>query len=233
MKDCYRILALIPARGGSKGIKNKNIVTFDNQPLICHTISHAISCQYFDDIVVSTDSVDIMNISQKSGAWVPFLRPYQLAKDDSKIIDVVVHAVEYLKSCGKEYDVVVVLQPTSPLRTSAMIIEAINQFFELNCKSLVSVNKASENPIFMRAMDSNKHLMRILPCQSTVRRQCLPEYYYVNGAIYINWVADLNHELSLNDNEYGYVMDRKNSIDINDITDIYKYEITKNFNKKF
>ena len=118
MIDGKRVLGLIPARGGSKGIKNKNIIEVNGVPLIAYTVIEAGKSRYLDDVVVTTDSQRIKSISESYGAQVPFLRPIELAGDSSATLEAVLHAVRSLESMGQSYDIVVLLQATSPLRTS-------------------------------------------------------------------------------------------------------------------
>jgi len=125
-----RILALIPARGGSKGLPGKNTLSFHGKPLIAHSISQAFESKYLDKVMVSTDSEKIASVSQKYGAFVPFLRPKSLANSKSNMTDVVIHALNYLSRKGEDYDMVLLLQPTSPLRISEDIDKAIELFFE-------------------------------------------------------------------------------------------------------
>lgn len=215
-----RVLALIPARGGSKGIPNKNVYKINRKPLIAYTINSALECDYIDSVVVSTDSEVITKAAIRAGAEVPFMRPSELASDTSKTIDVVLHAIEALKNMGREFDYVVLLQATSPLRTASDIAGALDTFVKNGEKGLVSVSEAEESPILMRKFDENGLLVSIIEGNSTIRRQDLPTYYKVNGAIYINRVDDLNKDTSLNDNEIGYIMDKTHSADIDEYKDI-------------
>lgn len=137
-----RILALIPARGGSKRLSKKNIRPLSGEPLIARTIEQAKNSKYIDRIIVSTDDEEIAGISKKYGAEVPFLRPRELAADNSKSVDVILHAVERLKnndSCI--YDLIILLQPTSPLRASEDIDKALELLFTKEAEAVVSVCK--------------------------------------------------------------------------------------------
>ena len=215
-----RILAIIPARGGSKGIKNKNIRLLNNKPLITYSIDAAKSCPYIDYVLVSTDSEKIADISKTAGASVPFIRPEYLASDNAKTIDVLIHAIEVLKSMNMTFDYVVLLQPTQPLRLKKHLDEAIEQIVDFGCNSLVSVCEVSENPILMRTIDESGKLSRILSFNSTIRRQDFPKFYKVNGSIYINKIdKKFNKNTSLNDNEYAYLMPKDYSIDIDEEQD--------------
>ena len=220
MINNMRILAIVPARGGSKGIKDKNIKEIEGRPLIEYTIEAAKRCEYIDEIVVSTDSEKIAKVAKKAGAKVPFLRPDELASDTARTIDVVLFTIEQLKLIGQEYDIVVLLQPTSPLRDEDDICGAIEKYVSCNMKSLVSVSEVSESPILMRQIVDETHMEKLLNINSTIRRQDMAKYYMVNGSIYINKIEELNSDTSFNDNVIPYVMDRSHSVDIDDYVDI-------------
>ena len=217
----HTFLAVIPARGGSKGIPKKNIQLIEGKPLIQYTIEEALKSKYIDRIIVSTDNVEIAEISKKGGAQVPFLRPKHLATDDSKVIDTIIHVIEELNRIGCSYDYVVLLQPTSPLRKHWHIDEAIEKIVNENERGLVSVSEVKDHPILIRRMDEQGKLRNLLHMESTIRRQDLPKYYKVNGAIYINKIDEqLNHTTSLNDNKLPYIMDQIYDLDIDTPLDL-------------
>lgn len=216
-----RFLAIIPARAGSKGIKDKNIVDLCGKPLIAYSIESALKSKYIDRVVVSTDGDKIAEVAKEYGAEVPFLRPDYLASDTAKTIDCVMHCIEELQNMGDNYDYIVLLQPTQPLRESFHIDEAIELMLEKDAEGLVSICKVKEHPILMRTLDDNGNMKRLLECSSTQRRQDFKEFYRVNGVIYINKINEnLNRETSLNDNELPYIMDEKYSVDIDELLDI-------------
>lgn len=216
-----RILAIIPARAGSKGIKNKNIIDLDGRPLISYTIESALKSKYIDDVIVSTDGEEIKKISLEYGAKVPFMRPKHLASDTSKTIDTVIYCIDEMKKRGFEYECVVVLQPTQPLRKAYHIDEAIEMFLDSDKNSLLSVSKVDNHPLLIRRINDEQILSRLVNENSTKRRQDFEDYYKVNGAIYINRINEkLNLDTSLNDNELGYIMDKKFDIDIDEELDI-------------
>lgn len=215
-----RVLAIIPARGGSKGIKNKNIIPLGGKPLISYTIEAAINCDFCDKVIVSTDSEEIAEVAQQFGAEVPFLRPKYLASDESKIIDAVLYSIEKLRNDGFEYDILLLLQPTQPLRSKESIMNALNYFLDKKCESLLSVCLVKEHPILIRSISKEGRAINLLDVNSTVRRQDFSEFYKVNGAIYINDISVLNEETSFNDNEYCFVMSEKESVDIDSIDDL-------------
>lgn len=215
-----KIVAIIPARGGSKGIKNKNIRIINNKPLVAYSIESALKCKYIDYTLVSTDSKEIAEISKSYGAQVPFLRPKEIATDSSKTIDVLVHAMNFLANSGNYFDYVMLLQPTQPIRAEEELEKTIEIVVDRRLPSLVSICEVEETPILMRTIDTNKKLKRVLNINSTVRRQDFPKFYKVNGSIYINKIEDLNLNTSLNDNEYGYIMPKNHSVDIDTEDDL-------------
>lgn len=208
-----KVLALIPARSGSKGVKDKNIRLFRGLPLMSHTITSALKSGICDEVFVCTDSEDYALIAKEYGASVPFLRSEESARDESKSIDCVMESLERYKSLGKEFDVLLLLQPTSPLRNATHIKEAYELFLSCNCQSLTSVCKVNEHPLFMRTLQKSA-LSPLLEVSSSVRRQDLPPYYRLNGAIYLNLISELSLQTSFNDNAIGYVMSREDSLDI-------------------
>lgn len=216
-----RILAIIPARGGSKGIPHKNIINLCGKPLIAYSIEAAKQSTYIDTVIVSTDDVDIQQISEEYGASVPFLRDAQIASDEATTISVVVDVMERLKEKEQTFDAVVLLQPTSPLRTTEEIDVAVDVFFQNEMKGVVSVNVADVSPFLLRTIKGSQ-LQRIISESSTIRRQDMPTYYEVNGAIYINAISDITESLSFNDNPIPYIMNREHSVDIDTWNDLEK-----------
>ena len=225
-----RILAVIPARGGSKGIPKKNTYDINGKPLMYYTINQALESGYLDRVIVSTDSNEIAEVSKSFGAEVPFLRPVELATDTAKTISAIVHVVNTLKSKGDVYNYVVTLQPTQPLRKSVHIDEAIEQIVDNNFDNIISVSEVRDHPLLIRSITKMGELEKLLKQNSTVRRQDFERYYKVNGAIYINKIDKLfNEGISLNDNRWPYIMDRRYDLDIDDITDIEKLKYYLNY----
>ncbi len=210
-----RYLALIPARGGSKGIPGKNIRELHGMPLIAHTIQAARKCLYIDEVIVSTDSEKIADIARSYGATVPFLRPASLAGDKSKTIDCVLDALEQLE---ETYDVLVLLQPTSPLRTEEDISNAI-EIYSKGEEDLVSISEVQDSPVLIRQLQ-NGRLTPLLEQNSTIRRQDMDPYYRVNGAIYINDINKLSKDTSFNDNSGYYLMEAEHSVDVDTLADM-------------
>lgn len=229
MYKAKRFLAIIPARGGSKGIHKKNIVVVNGKHLIQYTIDEAKKSKYIDKILVSTDDEEIGNISIKCGAEVPFLRPKELAQDDTKTIYSIIYTIKKLKEIGHEYDYVIVLQPTQPLRKSFHIDESIEKIVECNEDNLVSISPVTEHPILMKTIKEDGNLQNLLGNSSDVRRQDFQQVYKVNGAIYINKInSKFNNSVSLNDNKLPYIMDKKYDLDIDENVDldIFKFKFS-------
>lgn len=224
MYNGRKILAIIPARGGSRGIKDKNIYIVNNKPLIAYTIEAARNSKYIDKVIVSTDSEKIAAISNKYGAETPFLRPSHLSGDTAKTIDAVLHAKNCLEEKGEYFDICVLLQATSPLRDENDVDEAIEYFERVGERSVASIVEVNQNPILMRKCDKEGRMTSIVNKNSTVRRQDFDKYYYVNGAIYINLSDTLSENTSFNDNEYGWELSEEHSLDIDSYLDIEKLE---------
>lgn len=213
-----KILALIPARGGSKGIPGKNLRTLAGKPLIAYTIEAARSCPLISRTVVSTDSREIAGVAEQYGGEVPFLRPERLASDTARTIDAVLYTVRELERRGETYDYLVLLQPTSPLRSSGDIKAAVELAVKTG-KDVTAVSPVSDSPVLIRECDGEGKLTSLLGKNSTVRRQDMPEYYRVNGSIYVNEIRRLSENTSLNDNPTGYIMPVERSVDIDEPVD--------------
>lgn len=219
MYNKKRILALIPARGGSKGIPHKNIIDLCGKPLIFYSIEAGNKSKFIDSVVVTTDDEQIAAISRSFGAEVPFLRPSELASDTSKTMDAIIHAIKTLKDLGQVFETLVLLQPTSPLRTSDDIDQAIEKYMNNGCVPLVSVSPVNDHPLLIRSIE-NDRLKPLLNASSTCRRQDMPNFYRVNGAIYINEISKINEDTSFNDNPLPYIMDGSHSVDIDEPSDL-------------
>lgn len=215
-----RFLAIIPARSGSKGLINKNIKELNGKPMIAYTIEAAIKSRVFDDIIVSTDSQEYADIAIQYGAKVPFLRPNHLSTDESTTNEVIVHCLNELSENRNEYDYFMILQPTSPLRTSIDIVDAVDLLFEKKANSIVSVCESEHSPMYMNTINESLSLREFISKDVKMRRQELPKYYRLNGAIYLSDVINYLSEGDLyGENSYAYVMNKKNSIDVDDELD--------------
>lgn len=212
-----KVMGLITARGGSKGVPRKNVSQVAGKPLIAWTIDAAKSAKTIDRLIVSTDDEQIARISREWGAEVPFTRPADLARDDSPHVDCVIHALEQMRDhAGYEPDYLVLLQPTSPLRTSADIDAAVNLALQQDVDAVVSVCETHDHPFLVRRMDAGGVLSPFMPCDlDYARRQDLPAAFAMNGAIYVNRVSRLLASRKIEcDNPLGYVMPPERSLQI-------------------
>lgn len=221
-----RILFLIPARGGSKGIPNKNIINILSKPLIGYTIEECLhlSKLYDCEICVSTDSNDIKNVAENFGLKVPFIRPEHLSNDTASSESVILHALDWYQNNGINFDFVVLLQPTSPLRKYNHIVDAINMYLENQKNSIdmmVSVKISKANPYFNLFEDNNNGMLTKSIKSSYIRRQDCPITYEYNGAIYVININSLREKGILNfDKIKKYVMDEISSLDIDEPNDL-------------
>ncbi len=207
-----RFLAIIPARGGSKRLPKKNILKLGDKPLISWTIDAAQRSKYTDKVVVSTDDREIISVAARQGAQT-IIRPPHLATDASCTIDVVEHAL----SKYEHYDYVVLLQPTSPLRTCDHIDQAIEFLMEKSANSVVSVCKTEHNPMWSNILPKDRNMDAFIREEiKNIRSQDLPQYFRLNGAIYICEKSHLLKERSfiLSHSCFAFEMDTKCSVDI-------------------
>lgn len=204
-------LALIPARGGSKGIPRKNVLPIAGKPLIAWTIEAARSVRGIDAVVVSTDAPEIAEAARHAGAEVPFMRPAELAADDTPGIAPVLHALDMLP----QYDSVILLQPTSPLRRREDIEGALALAEERQTPSVVSVCEVSDHPAWMYQLGADGKLDPLLPLLDVTRRQDLSPVYILNGAIYYAHASWLRRQQSfIGPDTLGYLMTGEDSVDI-------------------
>ena len=214
-----KILAVIPIRGNSKSIKDLNIYPIYKIPLFLLSAEEAKKSKYIDTICISTDSMKYALIAEQNGFIIPFIRPSFLSTDDAKIIDVIVDARDYYRRKNKEYDCIITLLATAPLKTVDDIDNAIEMYFKNAEKSLVSITDCFEVPQLIRTIEDNK-LKAIVNMSSTYNKNYLPKYYKVNEAIYINAFSEINSKVSLNDNEIGFYMPLDRSVSIKSQKDI-------------
>jgi CMP-N,N'-diacetyllegionaminic acid synthase len=207
-----KVLAVIPARGGSKGIPRKNIIEINGRPLIAWTIEAAKRSNYIDKIVLSSEDDEIIKVALDWGCEIPFKRPLDLANDHTPGIEPVLHVLENIKG----FDYLVLLQPTSPLRTSEDIDECIKLCIESNTNSSVSVCESDKSPYWMYTINREQILNKILDDdRSTYQRQILPRTFFLNGAVYvaeIKWL--LESKAFVGNNTIAYVMPKERSVDI-------------------
>lgn len=202
-----KILGIIPARGGSKGIPGKNIKLLGGKPLLAYTADSAKAAKLLDRIILSSDDVEIINVARQLGIDVPFVRPVELATDATGSLEVVQHALKYLIEWGDEYDAVCLLQPTTPFRSEGLIDTAIEKFREGNYDSLFSVREVPEefNPHWI--FEEKEGTLKIATGEKEIisRRQELPKAYHRDGAIYITKTSVLMEQNSLYGEKVGFI----------------------------
>lgn len=187
-----KILGLVTARGGSKGIPGKNIKVLGHQPLIAYVIQDGLHANMIDKLIVSTDSEDISEVAKRYGAEIPFIRPAELAFDHTPSLDVVLHAIHFLEEKGNFYDAVCLLQPTSPFKPQGFIDVCIQKFIDTQADSLVSVLEVPHeyNPHWTFEMNDTGHLSIATGDAALIpRRQELPKAYHRDGSVYISKIA--------------------------------------------
>lgn len=227
------IMAIIPARGGSRGIPKKNIKILGEKPLIAYTIEAAKKSKYIDKVIVSTDSDEIAYISKKYGAEIPFIRPAELSKDETPGIDPILHAVDYMITHEKYIpDYVVCLQCTSPFRNHTHIDVALESVINSSEDSLVSVCE-SDTLSWMKKIVDNRLVNYESNEKIYARRQDAPKAYKLNGAIYAikKDVLLENKSLVLNNRTIPFIMDNISSLDIDEPIDFEFAEFLIKTNK--
>ena len=224
-----KVIAIIPARGGSKIVPRKNIRLLANKPLISWTIEKGLATTSINRVIVSTDDAEIAEITVKYGAEVPFLRPLELAQDDTPDLPVYLHVLNYLEQ-QENYnpDIVVWLRPTSPLRTIEDIENAINLLIDSDADCVRSVCLAEHHPYWMKKLEGDRLIPLLEGVDETqyYRRQLLPPVYRLNGAVDVSWCKNVleNQQLYFG-NMGGYVMPPERSVDIDTELDFALAEI--------
>ena len=223
------ILAVIPARSGSKGLKDKNIKKMCGKPLMAYTIEAARESKIFDCIHVSTDSEQYAEIAKEYGADVPFIRAGEFATDKAATWDVVKYVVAEYEKMGKKFDIIALLQPTTPLRTAVDIAEAYKLMQQKESNAVVSVCEVDHSPLWTDVIPPDGNMKGFVKKEyREIPRQEMPTYYRVNGAIYFIKINCLKDISGLYDNScYAYVMSKQCSIDIDDETDFALVEFFK------
>tara|TARA_X000000368_G_C22938346_1_gene670925 strand:- start:160 stop:849 length:690 start_codon:yes stop_codon:yes gene_type:complete len=216
------MIAIIPARGGSKGLPGKNIKPLNGIPLICHTILTALKSNAISRVIVSTDDEEIAKISQKCGAEVPFIRPKELADDDSMVMDAYIYTLDRLRDTSEELiESFVALLPTAPLRSSNDIDNAVEIFLENEADSVLSVTEAEVPIEWYKKIDQKGTLKNYLPEDDAVsNRQDYNIAHIPNGAIYVFRLELLRDTRQYyHDKTYAYIMPRIRSVDIDEPID--------------
>ena len=215
-------LAVILARSGSKGLKDKNIKELAGKPLLAYTIEAALESGRYDTVHVSTDSCRYADISKNYGADVPFLRTEEFAGDKSSSWDAVRFVVSEYEKLGKEFDTISLLQPTSPLRDAQDIQRAFEIYERRNAASVVSVCKTDYSPLMCNVLPDNHSLDGFIDLNRVGRRQDMKPYYRINGAIYIQRTDLLMSSADIYDeSSYAYIMNKNHSVDIDDEVDFF------------
>lgn len=218
MYQSKKILALITARGGSKGIPGKNVIDLGGRPLIAWTIEAGLASKYIDRLILSSDDERIIAIAEKHGCEVPFVRPKALAKDETGSMEVILHALELV---DEDFDYLVLLQPTSPFRTSSHIDRSIEFIMEKKAPMVVSVSKTKKSPTLMFYRNDDLTLKPVVEGTSTYRRQDARTAYEYNGAIYIAKIDYLKSVKSYKTPDVlGLELESFKDIDIDDPADL-------------
>lgn len=220
-------LAIIPARSGSKGLKDKNIKLLNGKPLLAYTIEAAKKSGKFDEIMVSTDSERYACIAKEWGAKVPFLRNEMLSNDTASSWDVVKNVIEEYKFFGIEFDTVALLQPTSPLRTANDIKDGYQLMSEKDANAIISVCEMDHSPVWANTLPETNSMENFVKKEfRNLPRQAIPTFFRINGAIYIVKIEYLLTNADIYDTKsYATVMSKENSVDIDSQLDFTIAEI--------
>jgi len=236
MIDEAKILCIIPARGGSKGLPGKNIKQLLGRPLIAWTIEQAKKSKYIDEIFVSTDDIDIARTSKEYGVDVPFLRPGYLASDSASSVDVVVHVLDYYESKGIYFDIIILLEPTSPLRKENDIDAAIELLFEnKSADGLISLGEVHmEHPMIVKKINSNGRIEPyIKDVEKISQRQQADKAYFPYGVVYMIKTDVFKLEKAFyTNNIIPYIIERWQNYEIDDIYDFYAIEALMTYRQK-
>ena len=208
-------IAIIPARSGSKGLKDKNIKELKGKPLLAYSIETAKESKLFNEVMLSTDSEKYAEIGRTFGANVPFLRSEANSSDKAGSWDVVIEVLSRYLEKGEKFDSICLLQPTSPLRIAQDIIEAYKLLESKQADAVTSVCEVDHSPLWTMTLPENLSLEEFKKQDSDTPRQLLEKYYRLNGAIYIRKIKYDNKKIQLLDSkEYAFIMPRERSIDI-------------------
>jgi CMP-N,N'-diacetyllegionaminic acid synthase len=214
-----KILGIIPARGGSKGVVRKNLREVGGKPLICWTIEEAKKSKYLDQLILSSEDKEIIEVAKKWGCEVPFVRPVKYAQDESGAIDTVLHAIKKLP----RYNYIVLLQPTSPFRLVEDIDKCIELCLNNKANAAVSVTEPDKHPYWMyRVNEPSKAMTSLIHNELIDRRQDLPKVYGLNGAVYVANCQWLKTSKSfLTPETLAFEMPKERSIDIDTELDVF------------
>lgn len=221
------LLIIIPARGGSKGIPRKNIKPLNGKLLIYYAIDTARAITTDDNICVSTDDMEIKSVVENYGLRVPFLRPEELSTDTAGTYEVLLHALDYYEKQGKHYNIVLLLQTTSPFRTAEQVKEALALYDRSQADMVVSVKECPANPYYNVFEENSDGFLHVCKGEGNIfRRQDAPKVYEYNGAIYIMDAEKLKithmHKMQ---KRVKYIMDAQSSFDLDTMQDWEMAEI--------
>lgn len=222
-----KVLAIIPARGGSKGLPGKNIREVGGKPLIGWSIEQALACPEIDATIVSTDDEGIASVARSCGAQVPFLRPDYLAGDSASSIDVIIHGIDFMKEKGLDFDIIVLLEPTSPLREVSDISGALKKLVaSADIGSVVGVSLVESNhPSFLYREEQGVLRPYLSKQANNIRRQDLEELYFLEGSVYVSYVDVLKEKRGFyHDQTAPWVVPRYKSIEIDEMVDLITAE---------
>jgi CMP-N-acetylneuraminic acid synthetase len=211
------VMAVITARKGSKRLKNKNLLPLHGMPLVEWTLQAAKQSKAITNAVLSTDCPKMQELALKQGIQAPFLRPEQLANDKATSVSVVRHAIEFYRRLGREFDYVMLLQPTSPMRSATHIDEAFDKLQQCKGDAMISVCETEHSPIWCGQLGANQSMDGFLDSRYlNARSQDLPTFYRLNGAIYIAKTAQLEKQNSffLKQGVHAYIMSQEDSVDL-------------------
>lgn len=220
-----RVLCLVPARGGSKGLPRKNVLPIAGAPLVAWPVTAGLNSKYIDLVVCSTDDLEIAEAAEVAGADIPFIRPSELASDDASSIDVVEHALSFLESKGKAFDYIVLLEPTSPLTESHDIDAALEQLVHrsADAEAIVGISRVEHtHPDYNITFDSANFIAptSVKNFDDLTRRQELKDVYHLDGSLYISTVSGIRKNKSFyHSKTLGYSMPRWKSFEIDEYID--------------
>jgi len=216
-----KVLAVIPGRKGSKGIPKKNTKKLNGKPLISYAIEAALECFNPEDICITTNDEDIIKTASKHGLKVPFTRPESLSGDHVAMISVLEHAIGFYSEVGREYDTLILLQPTSPFRKANHILEALEIYKKQNVDMVVSVKETKANPYYNLFEEDSENYLQKSKQGDFIRRQDIPKVYELNGAIYIINIKALieTGDISALKKKRKYLMDEISSFDLDTMFD--------------
>ena len=229
-----KIICIIPARQGSLGLKNKNIKLINGKPLIYWPIKASLSSKYVDYTLVTTNSNQIKKIAKKNGANVPFLRPEKLSTSKSKISNVILHTLKYLKKNKMKFDYFILLEPTSPLTNNLDVDIILKKIVnKKNYDSLVTVvQNITAHPIFNLNLDKNNKIQKYSSKNININRQKISKLYYLSGNAYVSKISTyLKHKSFIQKKTIGHIVDKWKASEIDDIIDFIKTESIMKYGK--